>query len=583
MGLAGIRRHPLPWLIAAVGVLVVVALNVYAARHAIFPIYWDDEAGYLSNAFVLSGGSAPDLGGQSYYLGWSLVLTPIWWITHDPGTAYRIAIGITVATGVALVAPLALIAHRLGVRAPTAVLLGAVVAAAPARVLMSNYVLAENFLTLAVAFTVWAALRFQARPTIGRAALFGALSALVFLTHARATPILVATVLWLLLGLRRRVVVSLVGIAAAIIPSAVGFLVYRSISAEMYPGAADREGVGISRLVHPDPAAVLMSLSGQAWYAGVAWLGLPVLGLIVLAPFIVRELRRRRLSLGAWLAVCLIGVVVISVTFIADPIARGVPRIDLLSYGRYLDPFTVPLALFGLVVLVRFATRRRVLISIGIVAVLGAIQVWVLQPTLTNEPGRWWAPVTNAGLLQYPWPNVTTATHPPFLIATVAAVIVLVVVLLFIRFPRLVAVGLISAFAVSSIVAEVRTIHPFFDHFYASDFTIRNVVQEYRGDGISFDLSGLGNQHAVGEADTVSRNAWQYWLIGTDVPVFRSADADPTTALVISRRDWPRAASLGARLVKADTGDLDNALWVMPGALQRSLTPRGCFPAEHSR
>jgi hypothetical protein len=560
---------------AAASILVLVGVHVYMAWDSVIPIYWDDEMGYLSNALVLAGHPAPDLGGQSYYLGWSFVLTPIWWFTTDPAIVYRAAIVLSVIAGIALVIPLALIARRLGVALPWAITMGAVVAVAPARALMSNFVLAENFLALVVALCVWAALRFAARKTVGRAATLGLLSSLVFLTHGRATPILIATGLWFLVTLRRSPRASIVGIATAVIPSIGGFLLYRGISSLMYHGGVDRETAGLDRLFSPDVAALFKAFSGQTWYSDIAWLGLSVFGTLVLGARLWREIRRRRLGVGTWAMVALIGVVIISATFTADPISRAVPRIDILSYGRYLDPFLAVLSLLGLVALWKRPRKRVWVAAIAITAVLGVIQHFVLQPTLTTSPTRWWAPISVAGLLQYPWPNVSDRTIPPYTLATAVVLVLLVVAFVLRRFRRILVVALLIAMAGSSVVAEVRTIRPFFDHSY-STFTMRESVREFKDDPISFDLSGLGAQRAFGtKADVSSRNAFQFWLAGSSVPVFDSSKKAPSTELVISRRDWPLAKSLGAKLVLENTDSFDDALWVLPGALQDKLAADG--------
>ena len=555
--------------------LAVLAAHFFAARYSTMPVYWEDETGYLSNALVMSGGHAPSLGGGSYYIGWSLLLTPLWWISSDPAVVYRIAVLLSATVGAAVTLPLALIARRLGVATPWAILLGAVVAIAPSRVVMSNFVLSENFLTFLVAFAAWAALRYHSRPTIGRAAVLGALSSWVFLTHGRATPLLIATCLWFLLSIRRARWRAIVGLATAILPSVAGFLVYRVLSAEMYSSTINREGEGLDRLFTPDISSLLQAATGQVWYSTVTWFGLALIGAILLGGRFWRELRRRRPGIGTWGAISLVGVLIVSTTFIADPIARGVHRYDLLSYGRYLDPFTTVIALVGIAAIWHRLSKKLSLAVVVIVAVIGAVQVLVLMPLLPTGDNRWWAPITNAGLLQYPWPNVTAATGPPYLIASVAALAAVVAIFLLRKWPLVIVVLFAAVLATSSYVAEKTTVRPFFAHFY-QDFTLRTTLQAYAGDPISFDVGGLGDQTAQGtKADTVSRNAYQFWLSGKDVPVFSSDTSAPPTELVISRKDWSLASGLGARLIAVDSDSFDNALWVLPGALQDRLASEG--------
>ena len=117
---------------------------------------------------------------------------------------------------------------------------------------------------------------------------------------------------------------------------------------------------------------------------------------------------------------------------------------------------------------------------------------------------------------------------------------------------------------------------PSFNAWYQS-FTLRHdiaaVLRDHPEASLSFDRIGLSD--TLGGVDTVSRNAYQFWLAPREVPVFDSESAQPRTDLVISRKEWKDAPELGARLVAEDTGMFDNALWVLPGQLQDELEAEG--------
>jgi hypothetical protein len=563
-----LERNRIPWAIAVIAALCVIVAHTAAVWDSSSPVYWEDEIGYLSNSLVLAGGTPPDLGGKSYYIGWSLVLTPIWWFTTDPAVVYRVASALSALAGILLVVPLTLIARRLGVRLPWAIVLASIVAVSPSRVVMSNFALSENFLTLVIAFTALAAFRFQAHQTLARAATLGALSSLVFITHARASAVLIATLLWLLFRIRQTPAASSIGLAVAIVPSVLGFLLYRHVGELMYTSGSVRESNAIDRLINVDVPSLLAAASGQSWYSAVSWFGIAVIGLVVLTVRVVAEVRTRRFSIGFWGIAVVVGSVFISAGFIAKSIATHADRIDIFSYGRYLDPIVAVIALIGLVAVWRGASRRFAIAAAGLLCVLSVVQLAVLAPLVTTDAGRWWTPISNAGLLQYPWPGVSSATQPPFALATLGALLVLTVIIVVRRSRALVAIGLVVIMGASSAAAEVRTIRPFFDHTYSS-FTLRYVLDDYKDQPISFDLDGFDG------SPTVSRNAYQFWLAGERVPLFHSEiDAAPTQ-LVISRKNWDRAVSLGALRIAVDAPDLDNALWVLPGALQDQLLDAG--------
>jgi hypothetical protein len=266
---AWMRRNP-AWLAAIGGALRAVAVNVLTAAGAEHPLYWEDEAGYLANAQVLAGvGSIPELSGRPYYIGWSFLLVPLWWILQDGQAVYLGGVVLSAACGIATGIPLALIARRWGLSLPLAVVAAGVIVIAPGKSLYSGFAMSESFLTLCVVLALWAALRFAERVTVGRAATFAALVSLTFLTHGRAVPLLIAACLWFVWSLRRHLVVGIVGLAVAGSVSGSGFLLYRHVAGLIYGSAGARESNGLSRLFNPDVLATLLSSIGLGRSHGV--------------------------------------------------------------------------------------------------------------------------------------------------------------------------------------------------------------------------------------------------------------------------------------------------------------------------
>jgi len=574
------RKNPL-WLAAIVVAVIAVAVNIFTAMGAVLPLYWEDEAGYLANAQVMAGvGFVPELSGRPYYIGWSLLLVPFWWILQDGQAVYLAGVALSAACGIAAGIPLTLIARRLGLAWPLAVIAASVIVLAPSKALYSGFAMSESLLTLAVALAVWAALRFAERASVPRALLLSVFVSLAFLTHGRAVPLLIATVLWFVWSLRSRPVASIVGIVAAATMSGAGFLLYRHVAALIYGTAGVRESNGLERLFGPDPLATLVSAVGQIWFVTFSWVGLTVFGCVVLYRATRREISTRAPGVALWSALSLLGISAISFTFIAAAVARGASRLDIYSYGRYLDPFVVPLALVGLVLVMRGLSRRVALG--GLIAVVVTAVAWfaIVFPQLPDSGLRLWFPINILGSLQYPWRGTTWLPAAPWLYMSLVVIAALVVVYLF-RAKRVVLVALLAFyFVASSVVGELRIVRPFFSEWNVA-FTLRGVILDnplLAGRPVSLDTQGL---REIG--DSVTKNGYQTLLAPERVILVDSDDEAPTTDLVIARQDWVNAERFGARKIADDTGQFSNALWVMPGELQSQLESEGLLIPEHTQ
>jgi hypothetical protein len=569
---SSLRRWAAP--VAAVAVLLFV--HVFAATGANIPLYWEDEAGYLGNGLVLSGlTDGLELRGRPYYIGWSILIAPLWLIFQDGQATYLAAVWVSAACGAATAIPLTAVARRLGLSLPWAIVAGSVIAMSPARTVFSGMALSENLLALLVACTVWFAVRLRDRPTWPNALGLGLFAAGAFATHGRAIPLVVAAGLWFVLHLRRRPIVALAGLVPMGLTALGSFLLYRSVAAQLYQDASAREDSGIGRIFNSDLLPTFLSGFGQFWYLVFAWLGLAVIGILVLGRAAWREVRRRTPGLATWGLIALIGAAIICFPFNAPTIARAASRIDVYSYGRYLDPFVVPLALIGLVLVIRGLSKRMAIATLSITAATGAVWYAVVWPVIPSEGKMWWAPMNVAALLQFPWrgtTNMISAFWEPWLLVTAVVLGALVVVLLLRRRPVVLVVLLAAYFAVSSVSVEVRFIRPFFSTWNAS-FTLRDELlhdPELAGSSVSFDMNGIKEID-----DVVSKNAYQILLAPRPVDIIDTTIERPATDLVIARQDWNRADDFGALKLDDDEGVFQNALWVMPGELQDVLISEG--------
>lgn len=561
------------WIAAGLAVVALIVAHAFAAFGASLPMYWEDEAGYLGNAQVMAGvGEIPELRGRPYYLGWSLLLVPLWWIFQDGQLVYQGAVVLSALCGIALAWPLALIARRFALSWPWSITAGAVIAVSPARSLLSGFGLPENLLTLLIAFVALFAMRFHAEKSLKNALGLAVLVGAAFATHGRVIPVVIATGLWLVWSLRRHFVAAVSALVAMAIIGAGSFLLYRHVTGLIYADGGARESVGVGRILSADPLATLMSGTGQIWYLVIAWVGLTIPGFIVLGRQLGREWKLRNPGVALWAVLGLVGTSIISFTNIASAIARGSSRIDVLSYGRYLEPLVVPIALIGLVLVAKGLSRRVALWTLAVTVLVSALWFAIVWPNIQTEGTQWWAPINVTGLLHFGFHAHHLYSWAPWLPASAAVIAAVIVLVILRKRPAILAAILVVYFLVAGAFSETRVVQPFFGPWQSS-FTLRDVIREdplLNGEPVSFDMHGLAEA-----GDIASKNAYQILLAPTPVPIYDSEDGLPTTDLVISQRDWEFADEFGARAIAVDQGVFDSVLWVMPGELQDELEAEG--------
>jgi hypothetical protein len=551
--------------VAVVAVLAVSLVHLYAASRAHGPVWTDDEIGILANARVIAGVGEPyELAHLSYYPGWSILLAPLWWVLSDPADVYRAAVLLAALCAIALVAPLAALARRLGLGTAAAVVVASVVAVAPGRAVMSTYVLTENALTLVLALTALAAVRYAERRTGGAAVLLGALAAASFVTHGRVVAVLGMTLVWLVVDAVRGRRGAWAGAVTAAVVALAGFRLHLWVSAQLYGSAGAREASALSTLDEIVSVAGLRSLVGQLWYVGAAWLALPTIGVAVVVTLCAREARGRRPDLGWWALGAVVGSLLISVPGVSAAIARGSDRLDVIAYGRYLEPVLVPLALVGLAWFVARG-RRRLLVVVAVVTVVVVLvfQLWIVP---TSDRGGWWAMINIAGLLGRSWPFQGDPGAPPWVPFGVTAVVAVLAYVVAARWRRArwVVVAVLGVYlTVSSVSALTRVVHPENARLGAAP-DLAAVVRDLDPEELSYDTRG---------ADWVGQNLFQFWLTGVRVHPFDSREEAAPTELVISRSAWPRGEREGARRIAGS--QRDEALWVLPGPLADAYEEQG--------
>jgi hypothetical protein len=575
------------WVVAAIAVVVNVAVTVKVGVTAVEPEFPFDELHLLQLARLLAGDPVPDFGSAGYFPLWGIVLTPLWWISDDPGTVYRAAAVVGLVVGVATIWPLALVVRRVGLSLPQSLTVAAVVMTLPARAIQADYVLSERLLFLCVTLATLAAFRLWERTTMLRAVVFGLAVSAAYLTHVRMITLVLASAIWLLALLLKRWSVALVGLVTL----AAGYFGADWLGGhlnELLTGAAPSQSDGFMASLQDFHLSNFVRLAlSQTWAQLVGSFGLVAVGFVAVVMWSWAEVRHGRLGRACWV----FGVLV--ATFLVSALAwsntedlwnDGWRRLDPWVYTRYLDPVSGIVVALGLAVLVAGVVRTRTWAwAAGGTAVVVAAVLAVVAPVAPT-----WGYITPAhipGVLPWEWafpdarfdaPVFSTFTNANrfWLWASVTCLACFLLVLLLRRWTRVVVAGALVVAALGTLVADRAS-----DTFRAgqgidpaSVVGLERFLDEHDVDTVGWDFSC--------NRDMLSRGAGLNYVgyeLEPDAIVERvdsAWDDDPDLDVVVSCWGGTRLQDSGA--LHLPGYEVYGAwVWIMPGALQDSLLADG--------
>jgi len=358
--------------------MVQVAVRLWLSAGQTLPVATPDETGYLFAARVLTGGPGADVSfGTVYRSGYSLLLMPAFWITHDPELGYRIALVINALVS-ALMLPLAfLLLRRLSLTRRSSYALAHATALLPAVVFYAEFVLTDAVLPVVVLGWLLLAHNWLTAPAStspARVACYGAgaglLAAYAYISHTRGVVLMAVTAGLIVVAAARRwrtwrtaaVPLLVMGVVAAL-----GTLVNHHLLPLLYPnGDNDLSGNLLERVTSVHGWGWFLALgTGQVWYQIVATAGLAGIGLVVVAVVAGRRDADPRVRL---LAVALI-LIVVGIAFATSAALPDEYRVGNYAYGRYLACVTPILFAVGAATLLR-GSRRTVLRTSAAAAVL---------------------------------------------------------------------------------------------------------------------------------------------------------------------------------------------------------------------
>lgn len=386
-------------LVAALALFFIYAASGWVRT---LPMIAPDELGFISQAQLLAGVPAVNMGSEPYYhFGYSLLLVPVWWITQDPLLAYKGVMLINAVLAALLVPLLVGIGASLGFRrSPMLVLAAALLALWPSNFLVSHFAWSDALFRVVFAANIWAALRLAQRPGSGWAVLFAATAAALFAVHPKALLVLVLAPL-LLVALRllrvvdtRTTIVALAVFAAAAVAEmlAMGALHAALWNADAYSAQETLLG----RLLRPEALLTgLIVVLGQLWYQMAASLGLAALGGWFAVRYALGTHQSAMRLVVTYLLIATLAVALASVVQMLQPL-----RVDHVAYGRYIDGASVVLLWLGLCWLLFGASgegqRAAGAVALGIIALGGAalavqeMMSGLAQPHPENVAGVGW-------------------------------------------------------------------------------------------------------------------------------------------------------------------------------------------------
>ncbi|GAA1976395.1 hypothetical protein GCM10009798_41990 [Nocardioides panacihumi] len=575
------------WLVAAwVAAFVAAAAHVWVARSALskgFPTFSYDEVDTLMAGRAALGVPSPQISGAGYFPLSSILTAPVWWLTSDPFTFYRVTTVVGVVIALATIWPLARIATRFGLTTPQAVTVAAVVMALPARSVQADYALSEKPLFLLLTLSVLAAIRLGERPTALRGVLFGVLVALTYFTHARMLVFVPAAAVWLLVFAVRRWQAALAGLVTLLPLSWAAGQLARHIDTLVDPAGFQQGDKILTNLSVGNADMLLRAGLGQAWEQLVSGFGLALVGLVVAFVLARRELRDR--SAGP---ACLVLLTTFAL-YGGSSLAWGAEdqlyattwrRLDAWIYGRYADPAVELLVLIALCAIVRGVSRSTVVAAWCLALAIAVPTVLWLAPqaptgafiTPAHIPGAmawWWALPTHTtvpGVV----PTLTNANRF-WLIASLTAVLPLVVLAatrVRARLAGLLTIGVVLTLAgAGSVFADQASGHYQETHQVISPLAreLRTILAEHPGTTVGYDAACPKPVWQAGGR----RNRFMWQLLPTIV-------SNRTTGVdiaIVCREAADRMAPGAISLDQSAFGRI--YAWVLPGPLQDELLADG--------
>lgn len=549
---------------------VLIRLPFLAERRG--PLIIADEIGYLVNARVLSGGPSAYLPFVATYrnAGYAALVAPMYWISDDPQTIYRMALVENVLLS-ALCFPLLVLLLRYAASVPRYVAYIAAFAGSlyPTLVLSTQFVWTENLLPpLMIAYLLGVALllRSNGRHPVGWGIAVAALSAWLYATHDRMVPTLVVTPIviglaWYRRRLRLRDAAAILVVLAVLVAAAVA--VNQWLGRLSYGGIGPDAGSVTAKLTLGGVEQTALVTLGQWWVLLASSLGLAAIGLVAALDRSGQAIKRivsgRRQSSADLISLVLVIWTVAISLLVAASFPEHLSGVTYYVYGRYLEPAAPVLIAVGAVLVMTKRTRAVHVVSATAIvcgaalAILQAAGSRVFTGAVVND---------NALGLTF----LAQGTHLE--LSTVTGITVLGIVG-FATLGRLRGTAVLAIAATCAVYLVSAT--------YRSNRTSGNANKQLVDASATLDrVPAIRSAHRIGiDVQRTSRSqhdarvaaaTYQFYVTRQRLTPVRSS-VPPGVDVVVAPADWPLAHATHARSVWTDPSSLGWHVWVLPGAV----------------
>lgn len=362
-------------------VLAILVIRLWNISDLDGPFLFDDEVGYWSHAANLAGLSWFETEPAWYSYGYSLLLVPLFWITHNMSYLYRMAIVINAMMGICCFVFGKYIIQEVDECCSnmTAMIISFTSVSYSAYVFQANVAWSESFIYMWFLFAAWTLERFTKHPTWKYTILLSVEMGFLYVIHNRCIVILFAYILTLFFMAKKKKI-DYKKLAIVIMVLAVIFIINAMV--KMYisqlmwnvgDGFSGNDIVSQSSKVKmffsiEGWRSLLQSFAGKLWYILSSTLMLAYAGMVFIIKKIIcylKEAKKEAVNnivffyIFLFLSVCGSIALASIATTAEDAYRIGYVRLDVFFYGRYSEVISGILILLGLAHSLSYSRSRE--------------------------------------------------------------------------------------------------------------------------------------------------------------------------------------------------------------------------------
>lgn len=399
-GKSYIRKETIMYILFVIAILIMRLWNISDLNG---PILFDDEIGYWSHAANLAGLSWTEVVHSWYSYGYSILLMPLFWITHNMKILYRIAIVLNALMGAVAFALGKAIIQEIDEQCDeiTSMVISFTAVCYSAYIFQSNIAWSETFVYTWFMLIVWSAIKFFKRRTRVNTILFTVECSFLYIIHNRCIVIFIAYAIVLCyMVIKRKIDWKKVVMAFAIIAGimSLNIIIKARLSEMVWETSNGFTGNNLAThsskvnlLFYLDGLkALLCSLFGKLWYLLTSTLMLAYFGGSYIVKRFISGIQAQKKNetddtylFFLFLILFICGTIAVA-TIVMIPGAVDYTqktRLDVYFYGRYSEIVSGVLILFGLVDIMHKARRKWRLTecAVGLILYLACGGILYLQ------------------------------------------------------------------------------------------------------------------------------------------------------------------------------------------------------------